>query len=190
MNGCSCHCSEIWSVCSTKKGMRAVEESDCDGVKEGFQMLASATSQQEPLDPSCLHVIGFAMSYKNGALIVVCFCDNVDTDSQHAVLVSSVDVREVPVPDHHDFAGLNRGPQRDCLKQSVWFLEVMADDSYLQLFLDGLSVQIAPIVVRALNGREREDIPAELEKMTTLSYPNRRWHRRTVSSVCLSMEKE
>ena len=110
VNGCSCHCSEIWSVCSTKKGMRAVEEADCDGVKEGFQVLAGATAQQEPFDPSCLGVIGSAMSHDHGSLIVVRFCDDVNTDREHAVLVSSVDVCEVPVSDHHDFARLDRGP--------------------------------------------------------------------------------
>ena len=108
-------------------------------------MLAGATSQQEPLEPSC----------KNGALVVVRLCDDVNADSEHAVLVSAVNVREVSVADHHDLAGLDGGPQRDGFEQSVGFLEVMADDSDLQFFLDGLGVKIAPVVVRPLDERDK-----------------------------------
>ena len=111
-------------------------------------MLAGATSQQEPLEPSC----------KNGALVVVRLCDDVNADSEHAVLVSAVNVREVSVADHHDLAGLDGGPQRDGFEQSVGFLEVMADDSDLQFFLDGLGVKIAPVIVRPSGVGKNDDV--------------------------------
>ena len=118
-------------------------------------MLAGATSQQEPLEPSCLLVNCFVRIYKNGALVVVRLCDDVNADGEHAVLVSAVNVREVSVADHHDLAGLDGRPQRDGFEQSVGLLEVMADDSDLQFFLDGLGVKIAPVVVRPLDERDK-----------------------------------